>query len=146
MKCKSLLILPLLVVSLKSAIIKDYYFELNDTGSAIIKPTSYKFAYCDDSAVGEIVIPGTFSGLPVTSIGHGAFFYCRYLTSIIIPESVTSIGPGAFGLCDSLTNVTIPNSVTLIGDSSFEGCTSLNSITIPNSVSLIDYSAFRDRT
>ena len=54
---------------------------------------------------GVVAIPNTINGLPVTSIGNGAF------------RSVTS-----------LTRVTIPSSVTYIGDEAFEGCTSLTSI------------------
>ena len=61
-------------------------------------------------------------------------FFCQYLTSINIPNSVTTIGKGAFYGCDSLTSINIPDSVTTIGDSAFNGCSSLTSITIPNSV------------
>ena len=39
----------------------------------------------------------------VTSIGDSAFYYCRSLTSVVIPDSVTSIGDRAFAGCDSLT-------------------------------------------
>jgi BspA type Leucine rich repeat region (6 copies) len=78
---------------------------------------------------GNVVIPPSINGYPVTSIGNGAF----YLTTIInvtIPNSVTSIGDDAFADCTSLTSVTIPNSVTIIGDYAFYGCTSLTNITV----------------
>ena len=78
----------------------------------------------------------------VTSIGDGAFSYCKNLTSVTIPNSVTSIGSSAFYGCTSLTSVTIPDSVTSIGWHAFESCTSLTSITIPNSVTSIGYQAF----
>ena len=35
----------------------------------------------------------------VKVIGNGAFFWCEYLTSINIPNSVTTIGRGAFCFC-----------------------------------------------
>ena len=70
----------------------------------------------------------------VKVIGNGAFFWCEYLTSINIPNSVTTIGNGAFSRCSSLISINIPNSVTTIGRGAFSRCNSLTSIIIPNSV------------
>ena len=51
---------------------------------------------CDESASGELVIPSSYQGKPVTSIGSSAFYSCGKLTSVTIPDSVTSIGDRAF--------------------------------------------------
>ncbi len=82
----------------------------------------------------------------VTSIGNGAFQYCKSLTSIEIPNSVTSIGDRAFSDCNSLTSIEIPNTVTSIGNYAFRNCISLTSIEIPNTVTSIGDYAFRDCT
>ncbi|MEG1663612.1 MAG: leucine-rich repeat domain-containing protein, partial [Clostridia bacterium] len=64
----------------------------------------------------------------VTSIGNSAFYGCKGLTSIAIPNSVTSIGENAFFNCSGLTSVTIGSGVASIGAWAFNGCSSLTSI------------------
>lgn len=91
---------------------------------------------------GALIIPDVIAGMPVRSIGIGAFSCCSNLTSVTIPSSVTSIGKWAFKGCVGLTSVTIPSSVTSIGEGAFEGCAGLVSLTIPSSVTSIDDSAF----
>ncbi len=94
---------------------------------------------CKDT---DIVIPAEYKGLPVTSIGDGAFYRCISLTSIEIPSGVTGIGNGAFQGCSSLASIEIPSSVTSIGSSAFEGCSSLTNIEIPSTVKSVGDRAF----
>lgn len=94
---------------------------------------------CTDA---DIVIPLTYNGKPVTSIGWPAFSYCKSLTSAIIPSSVILIGMNTFRGCTSLTSITIPSSVGIIGDSAFENCSSLTGLTIPSGVRKIRSAAF----
>ena len=81
-----------------------------------------------DGDSGEVLIPLTWKGQPVTAIGDSAFQSCDRLTSVIIPNSVTSIGVQSFYNCTRLTSVTIGNSVTSIGEWAFRGCSGLTSI------------------
>jgi hypothetical protein len=92
---------------------------------------------------GDVTIPDTINGLPVTSIGESAFGGTA-LTSVTIPNGVTSIEMSAFLECFSLTNVIIGNGVTSIGDQAFEDCISLTNVIIPNSVTIIGAYAFDD--
>ena len=85
---------------------------------------------CNTSISGEVTIPSTLGGYPVTSIGSSAFSFCTRLTSVTIPDSVTSIGSSAFYYCTSLISVTIPDSVTSIGNSAFSFCTRLTGVYI----------------
>ncbi len=59
-----------------------------------------------------------------------------------IPDGVTVIHSGAFFACRSLNNITIPNTMKIIEDKAFMGMLSLDSLTIPDSVSEIGESVF----
>lgn len=91
---------------------------------------------------GNVVIPATIEGLPVVSIGTGAFDSNTSITSVVIPEGVLSIGWSAFNYCTSLVSVTIPNTVTYIGSQAFRGCSAVTSLFIPESVTYIEVFAF----
>ena len=72
---------------------------------------------------GEVNIPEKiiFDGAEYTviAIGEGAFYCCRDLNSIAIPNSVTTIKDNAIYGCTALTSIIIPNSVTYIGRDNF---------------------------
>jgi hypothetical protein len=127
-------ILPLLLLLILPAVAQAQFEYTVENGAVTI--TKYT------GPGGDVVIPGTIEGLPVTSIGNWAFSDCTGLTSVTIPDSVIIIGREGFSGCTGLTSVTIPNSVTDIGIGVFSGCTGLATITIPNSVRSIGYAAF----
>ena len=75
-------------------------------------------------------------------IGDKAFYNCKRLTSITIPDSVTSIGKDTFWNCTGLASITIHDSVASIGNHAFAGCSGLTSIALPDSVTSIGRYAF----
>ena len=79
---------------------------------------------------GDVVIPDTINGLPVSDIGEWAFRDCYSLNRVMIPDGVTSIGDWAFSICPQLTSVSIPKSVASIGLGTFYGCSSLAAIMV----------------
>ena len=97
---------------------------------------------CNESASGALVIPFSYNGKLVVSIGSYAFNSCSSLTSVTIPESVVSIGNMTFKNCSSLTSVIIGNNVTSIGRWAFKDCHNLTNVTIPDSVTQIGSWAF----
>ena len=121
-------------------IIKGIKYRLDEetmTAEVIAKRNGYE---------GDIIIPETVvsnrASFLVTSIGENAFFSCKSLTSITLPNSVKSIGMGSFTYCESLTSITIPDSVKVIANMAFYHCSSLTEITLPNSVKSLGYNAF----
>ena len=97
---------------------------------------------CDSSISGDIVIPDTIEGYPVTAIGDEAFWNCYMVKSIEIPNSVKTIGRNAFSFCYELESIIIPDGVSAIDDFAFNSCEKLENISIPSSVKTIGKSAF----
>ena len=119
---------------------------------------------------GDVVIPSTIGGVPVTYIGEGAFaenyqdltepkktsvvipssvkrLYeyafndCMNLASVTIPETVEQMDMCAFGYCVSLTTIKLPR-VSTIAKGAFIRCENLRKVTIPRTVTTIDEAAF----
>lgn len=108
---------------------------------------------------GNITIPSTLGGYPVTAIDDYAFAGCRSLTSITLPKGVTSIDNYLFTACDSLTGIWVDsNNAKYSSDSNgvlfnkdkttllaAPGAMS-DEYVIPNSVTSIGNSAFSNCT
>lgn len=70
-----------------------------------------------DFSFEEIEIQGN----SLANIGDAAFYNCKNLKAIHIPEGVTYIGKKAFFNCSSLEAITIPGSVSVISEYAFTG-------------------------
>jgi len=104
---------------------------------------------------GDVVIPGTIAGAPVTSIGDAAFYFnnptgpssmtgLSNMTSVTIPDSVTNLGAAAFTACPNLAHISIGKGITTIKGGAetgswgtFQWCSSLTRFTIPDNVTNI---------
>ena len=92
----------------------------------------------------QIVSKITWKGSTYTvcTIKSRAFYDCKELLSITIPNSVTRIDTLSFYNCLSLRSVELPHNLTTIGSAAFEGCDALSCIIIPKSVTSIGDAAF----
>jgi uncharacterized repeat protein (TIGR02543 family) len=96
----------------------------------------------DPVPAGDIQIPASLGGCPVTALGDYAFKACSSITSVTMPKGVRTIGNRAFLNCSAISNVTFSPMTTSIGDSAFYGCSSLKSLVLPHNVVNIADSAF----
>ena len=110
-------------------------YASNDDGTLRVTGTGN----CTDT---DIVIPMTYNGLKVTSIGPGAFSSNHDIKSAVLPTGITQIGSSAFSWAENIEYVHIPETVTEIGDSAFWYCFELTSLYIPKSVTYIGDGAF----
>lgn len=101
----------------------------------------YIYSY-DTSRSGDLAISCT-----VSEIVPGAFIRCKWITGVVIPNSVKSIlgnyNNGAFAGCSNLETAILPEGLESIGDYAFNMCYNLKSINIPNGVKSIGVYAFQ---
>ncbi len=90
--------------------------------------------------VGEVVVPSTLDGHPVTVLGDSVFSRCE-LTKLILPDSVKVIERSACSECRNLKEVKFGKNVTTIGDSAFAKC-ALGELELPESLKEMGESAF----
>lgn len=93
------------------------------------------------STKGEVSVPSTLGGMPVTRIGNYAFEKCYSIRKVTVPENVIEIGNYAFSKCWSLTSLEILGSVRRMGVGAFESA-GLTSFEIPNGITEIESNAF----
>ena len=133
--------------------------KLASTGKETIDGVTWRYKIVDGNAVigrrhpqfcsaisvstaGDLAIPSSLGGYPVTSIGEWAFYKCAKFSSVTIPHGVTSIDAWAFSGCSGLKSVVLPESVKFIGNDAFNGCSGLASIVVPSNVAVIVENAF----
>ena len=78
----------------------------------------------------------------VTDIGEYAFYNCKKLTTVSMPESVENLDRYSFARMEAMESLEIPESVTKLGGGVFADCGKLSEVSIPDSVQTIDYAAF----
>ena len=85
----------------------NIYYQINDRDEIVITRAR--------ATVEEAHIPEEIDGMPVTEISVSAFQGKGRLKSVIVPSTVHTIGDYAFYQCKTLAEVEIPESVTYIG-------------------------------
>ncbi len=157
-KSLSILLSVLLLLSIPlsvTAATEGYYTYGIESDEAIVWKV-------DTSISGDIIIPSTLGGYPVTKLDEDAFQYCKNITSVTFPDTISSLreacfygceslksitipcmfGNYAFAFCTGLENVVLPEDLYGINNYAFRGCSSLTGITLPDSLTSIGEGAF----
>ncbi|MBR4661548.1 MAG: leucine-rich repeat protein [Clostridia bacterium] len=95
-----------------------------------------EYAFCRCFSLETVSIPG------VREIGDSAFYDCKSLRSIDIPDAVEKIGGRTFARCTSLRSVGFPAGLYEIGKYAFYGCSALESLEFPSGLRYIGSGAF----
>ena len=119
------------------------YFNNCDTMFDIYIPDTYTYLGVGTFQSNDGITNVNFLPKKLKTIDNSAFYQCKNITSVTIPDSVTSLGTYAFSSCSGLTSIEIPDGVTSIGNFAFQNCKNLTSVTIPDSVTNIGSSAFQ---
>lgn len=81
-------------------------------------------------------------GEGITHIGRMAFYECRVLQEVVLPDSIKSIGDVTFAFCTELKKVTFGSQLAEIGDLAFMQCGALTELSMPQTISRIGNQAF----
>lgn len=112
----------------------DWEFQLIDNEVMITKYVG---------SGGDVVIPESIYGCPVTQFGPEVFNYKSAVTSIKIEAKATELSTEfALGV-DTLVEVTIPEGVKIINHAAFRHCDNLETVNLPSTVETIENIAFQ---
>lgn len=89
----------------------------------------------------HVLIPDTIDGLPVTALGHRAF-YEKTVTTVVVPDSVTEIGAACFSGDNYLVSLKLPDGLKRLPPASLESCMRLYDFNLPQSLEKIYSSVF----
>lgn len=140
---------------------KKLQYKLNNDQKSysVIGVNGYKYQ--------KLIIPSTYNGLPVTTIGEKAFYQyinleivemsdnitmidkyafsgCLNLKDIVFSKKLVEIEEGAFYNCYDLENIILPTGLLEVGERAFASCIELQGIIIPNTVIKMGYYVFKN--
>ena len=125
--------------SYNSIIIDNVEYEINNDGKTA------RVVKVSESYSGGLAFPETIdykgNTYPVTEIGKKACKNCKYLTKIILPETIEKIGRQAFSGCEKLHSCELPDKIKEINYLAFSHC-NITKVDFPPSLTLLYSDAY----
>jgi len=113
-----------------------FSYKIIDGNKVEITELNHKFAH-------YIKIPDTINGLPVTSIGYGAF-QSSSINKLVLPNSLVNIEQFAFEF-SSINKIILPNNLLIIKNGCFEVFTT-SFLKLNDGLKVIESNAFKEAT
>ena len=124
--------------------LKWFFAEIDKGQTCEVKPGDRE-AIQGGVVVPKEVVDGA-TRLRVVALADSAFWKCKGLTSVSLPEGLIAIADYSFYQCAKLPSVSLPAGVTTIGYRAFYECAGLSSLTLPEGLVAIGEDAFADCT
>lgn len=113
----------------------DWEYQIDETANTVTI-TGYS------GSDGNLEIPETIQGKPVTAIASGAFANVSGIYGVSLPDNLEEIGVGAFKNAPHLYEVSFGEGLKVIDDFAFAGCERLNEMLLPEGLEVIGKGAF----
>ena len=124
--------------------LKWFFAEIDKGQTCEVKPGDRE-AIQGGVVVPKEVVDGA-TRLRVVALADSAFWKCKGLTSVSLPEGLITIADYSFFQCAGLPSVSLPGGVTSLGYRAFYECAGLSSLTLPEGLVAIGEEAFSDCT
>lgn len=94
----------------------------------------------------EVILPESFLSeegqtMRIVGIGDKAFYKCKKIKRVVLPNTVSIVGSVAFASCD-IEEISFSKGLLIIGDAAFSGNSKLENINLPQGIKEIGNLAF----
>lgn len=111
------------------------FYEPFRYGGKILGYEIVDITFETDDVIDYMILPQTYLGLPVVSIGSSAFRRLEYIKEVVVPEGYLNLTENAFEN-SSIEIIHLPKSLEVLGYASFKD-SSIKTIVFPNGSELI---------
>lgn len=122
--------------------IDGIYYNLNKNTKSATVTYGDVIGYYEE----DIVIPETITSdgndYTIVALGDSAFWYCRKMTSLTMPNTVKTIAADCLAGCEMLSKCVMSNSIETVCERAFAADTQIKSLDLPETLKTVKENAF----